>query len=130
MIPALVLILTSLSIFTFLLQAVLPKGTRRHIIQGFLPGIFAISSIVINTAWVHSTRGLVLDPPFILHMILGLGFVAAWAASCKTGIHLLWQKKEASRKYHRRMFVIQGILLAVTILLGIGMPYLRSLLRS
>jgi len=91
-------------------------------------GVFAVLSIVVNTVWIATTRGLIWDFPFMLHIGFGIAFLFAWFLTALSGRKSL-QNVEAKKK-HLRYVWLQGIFLFLTVVAGIVIPYMRRFLVS
>ena len=120
--------LTILTVLTFLWQIIAEKGTRRHIIGGVFVGVSAIMVVIINTILIATSRGLIWDFPFLLHIGFGVCFLFAWLLTVFSGY--LRMQGRIKKMSHRRLAWAQGIFLLLTALTGIGIPYLRTLIAG
>ncbi|HEY4520048.1 MAG TPA: hypothetical protein VJH33_03365 [Candidatus Paceibacterota bacterium] len=121
--------LTLCTVFLFLWQFVGPKGTTLHILKGVSVGVFAILSVIINTVWVMETRGLTWDFPFVLHIGFGVAFIIFWGFTVVAGYSRRMYGRDMFFS-HRELAHIQGVLLALTVIAGINIPLLRSILTQ
>ena len=120
--------LTLLTVFFFVLQLFGPKGTRVHIVKGVLVGVFALLSIIVNTAWIAFTRGLIWDFPFLIHIGFGAAFLFAWYLTALSGRESMQNPKV--KRWHRFFAWMQGIYLFLTIVAGIMIPHLRNFISA
>ena len=102
-----------LAVITILitLQFIDKKGTRSHIVRGYLIGIFSLVIVVINTVEFSIKRGgLVWDGPFIIHLLFGMTAFSLFTMTAITG-SVARKEKSMVKDHGNKARLLRGFLI-------------------